>query len=536
MEKELVESFKQFLKAGKVADGISKDLRDEFSVNTGLEVPVINALEDGQDVIVAGSAGSGKTHLIKSVEEREEFNLPEFVYLPSNKPVEANNYIQVILDATALKNSEIHKIFQEESENSQASIMAVNEGPLMELADEYPNSIFRDTLKDLRSAQRGIGREEFDSSMPLLVDVGSYDPIQDNVITQILNLSILEEVVDKLDCCNEGSPCPRREAWKQLKSQEVRQRINDLLRLVHFQGTPILFRELWNFVKDLILGGSCDRNPPTSVWFWRIFNGNSKVSEKLRDVLNPNLVVFPRLESHLYYGDFYFEDIELIVEKDLFVPPLSEAPYDKGDEFNWLKNQLFFLSSKWAPAEAIKDQVDLELIDVLEDSRARGVVSEINKYLSYNTIQASEQKLELWSDLGLEKRTKRPRGQVSFGQVATKDLELRRSLAIVNNSENSVKQTYGSRYFLVDSKSNSSFHLSEEALSLIHSGRSYRTADRRHTDLEWLLANFYSKLADARENLQQLPILNLEFSKMKGNKRMYNLSFEVNNIEREANS
>lgn len=33
--------------------------------------------------------------------------------------------------------------------------------------------------------------------------------------------------------------------------------------------------DLWDFIADLVVGGSCQEDPPTSQWFWRVLYGSS---------------------------------------------------------------------------------------------------------------------------------------------------------------------------------------------------------------------------------------------------------------------
>lgn len=63
----LSDDFREFLGSFKNAESLSPELQTAIAVETGLEEVVSSALVDGRVVIVAGSAGSGKTHLIRSV-------------------------------------------------------------------------------------------------------------------------------------------------------------------------------------------------------------------------------------------------------------------------------------------------------------------------------------------------------------------------------------------------------------------------------------------------------------------------------------
>src|SRR5439155_14513784 len=100
--------------------------------------------------------------------------------------------------------------------------------------------------------------------------------------------------------------------WRLLSVPAVRQRVNDILQAVNTLGysQTVLFRELWDFIADIALGGSCKCDPPTSAWFWRVFYGESSLSTRLRAITDPMFVVYPQVESHLWYADWHAATID----------------------------------------------------------------------------------------------------------------------------------------------------------------------------------------------------------------------------------
>lgn len=532
----LLEEFRQFLGAGKVADESDPELRDEYSVPTGLEEPVASALERGRNVVVAGSAGSGKTHLIKALEESDIGELPDFVKWPEGEEPSDGEFIRVIRDVTAWAEEMGSDVFATEEDGCWATVIAANEGPLLDLAAGEDGEIFQAVVESLHRAQRGL-REQKDSEIPVVVDMAGYDPIQNNVVARLLDLPLLHKLVEESDCCSTGGPCYRKLAWKQLQHSEVRDRVNALLRFAHMQGTSLLFRQLWNFVGDLVLRGDCDTRAPTSAWFWRVFHGKSEVSRRLRSVTDPGLAVFPRLEAKLYYGDWnkveaYLLDAVAGRQKGGFLPPPCEPPFgdEKAAVYDWLKTQAFFVHREDSVLEVMRDQVDLAVSEFREQADAPEMIEWLNSYMTYDTLDASRINLELWSDLGVERRSERVRGQVSFGSVDVEDLEIRRSRSICNHPDPSV-EVFGSRTYLVDIPSDSSLLISPEIVNLLRAGRSSRTADRPHTDLEWFLLELFTEVASSRKNQNVLRVLTLDFEKMEGTERSYLLSLNRSTVE-----
>jgi hypothetical protein len=345
-------------------------------------------------------------------------------------------------------------------------------------------------------------------------------------------LPVLTDLVMSSACsCDDASICPRKLAWLQLGSEQARQRVNDILRLANVAGHPLLFRDIWDFIADVALGGSCDDDPPTSPWFWRIFNGRSLLSRHLRAVADPSLVVYPRAEAHLWWGDWTAHEIKLLEDIEL-VPLVSDPPYS-GDRYRWIKTQLLFVFRAESILSVIRDQVNLEMLTSLGLKQVGEVVTVLNNYVCYGTRPLMSQRLELWIDMGVERRLDRARGQGSLGRVPVSELEIVRSSAVANHPEPTCNVP-GSRVFLLHPASGASFGLSADAMDLLRSGRSFRISDRPHTDMEWQITDFYAAIACKRIDADELSVLQLQFDAMSGDVRTYLVAPSTRTIELSA--
>lgn len=529
--------FRDFLGAGKASEAITPELRSKISIPTGLEAALLTALQNRRDVLIAGSAGGGKTHLLSTLRETPGSGLPALVPWrkdqPGNEPTQVE-FIRVVLDATPLDYDDRFRVLTDKPANCVAVAMAINEGPLLEQARNRPDSPFNKSIRFLHAAQSGI-RMPYDATAPTVIDVGGYNPIENGVVSQLLALPLLHELVNSLPCqCEDPRVCPRKLSWKLLKNEDVRKRVNDVLRVVNMLGQPVLFRELWDFVADLVLNGSCQDDVPTSAWFWRVFFGDSGLTRRLRLIADPLLVIYPRAEAHIWYGDYNSKEIDVLDGLNLIPLPRSQKLALTPNEYKWLKAELFFLVRSQSAMQVLKDQIDLRLASALRDENVQDIVEAINAYMSYGTIRPSQQVLQLWTDFSVEKRTERADGQVSLGSVPTAHLAIRRSLAVANHPDASISIP-GARYFLVHRAENAppdtSFLLSPEVLNILRGGRSYRTSDRPHTDVEWHISRFFSALAVLEANPILLETMALNFDDMSGRVYSYRLSTEANHIE-----
>lgn len=524
----LLKEFWDFLGSVKTSEVLTPKLRGRISVDTGLEAALLSALKGGRNVVIAGSAGSGKTHLLDRLREAKPPELPQLVCWPGERAPAEEPFVRVVMDGTALSKRRRGRIFHDLPANCTTVAVAINEGPLLALARKDRGSVYAGAVRLLRAAQNGTALEA-DASLPTVIDVGGFDPIEAGAVGKMLGLPIFVELIESYDCgCEDPRICPRRVAWAVLQDERVRERVNDLLRVVNMQGQTVLFRELWDFVADLALGGRCDAYPPTSPWFWRIFYGPSSLSHRLRAAADPSFAVFPRAEAHAWHQDWQSLEAH-ILDGIEFMPLPNNGSMDRAS-YQWLKTQLFFLVSYNSIREVVRDQVDLELLVALEGGRTEDVVGAINQYMSYGTIPPTVQVLNLWTDMGVEKRTDRPSGQVSLGAVQTTDFQIRRSLIVANHRDPQLC-LYGSRYFLVHPDSKASFSLTPEVLNLLRGGRSYRTSDRPHTDMEWYVSRFFSTVASYGDHSRELDVLELDFDSMVGSIRGYRLSQQLGHIE-----
>jgi hypothetical protein len=529
---ELTNQLRRFLSGTKTSEALSGSpaLRDAISVATHLEVPATRALLRGQSVVVAGSAGGGKTHLVdetvRHVEAEGRRTVPW--HGEHDESPDDQQAIRVVTDLTALA-PELRRRALEVAAGG-AAIIGANEGPLLGLAREHRDSPYAIAVDLLHRGQNGQ-EVPFDGTKPMVIDVGGFDPVETDVPQQILQLELLSSLVQESDCVCIPHVCPRRKAWKQLEHPGVVGRVGELLRTASGEGHSVLFRELWDFIGDLALGGDCEESPPTSPWFWRVFFGESRLSRRLRDHVDPRLLVFPKAEAFLWYRHWLAPELGIF---DGVLPlstqgtePLSPA------EFLWAKVQLFFVTERASTLDLLRSEFNLELTRSLESGRTTEVLRSLNTYMTYGSLPSPSTQLDLWSDMGVERRMDRPRTQVSLGTARDADLAIERSFVVINGdaSSDEAVSLRGARRFLVHRPSGASLTLTPGTLSLLRSGRSYRSSDRPHTDLEWSIARFFSRIAAHASTTENLDVVHLDFRTMTATRREYSLSRSSKSIE-----
>lgn len=526
-EVDLLDQLLAFLGSTKTSEALSPELREAITVQTGLEAALARAVEDGRDVIVAGSAGGGKTHLIAELDEVEG---TENAYWPEGEE-SSSPHIRVVMDMTEVP-EEMRFEALDRCDACRAVVIAINEGPLLQLARDNPESGWAAARDSLHAAQRGESGLR-DPSKPVVIDVGGFDPVRHGVVGRLLKLPILQALSQRIPCaCQDRGACPRRQAWEWLQEDEVRNRLDSLLT-VSLGREPLLFRELWEFIDDLMTGGSCATSPPESVWFWRVFFGNNVVSKRIRDAVDVAFVVFPRDEAQVWYGNLL--EVETVTDEGLLPPPSWDGVRQMTrDEFIWSKCQMFFMLKGISATAVLRDQMDLALSRCIDQGRVGEVVEAVNQYMTYGTRAESRQILTLWTDFGVERRLERVRGQVALGEVPTTELRLCKSASVANltlDSSEDQRKYEGGRNFLVHPTSGASLALDPFVLHLLQQGRSPRIIDREHTALEWFVREFFIHVASSLEDHDVTMVMTINFSSMTQQTSHYRISRGAGEVE-----
>ena len=89
---------------------------------------------------------------------------------------------------------------------------------------------------------------------------------------------------------------------------------------------------------------------------------------------------------------------------------------------------------------------------------------------------------------------------------------------------------HGARRFLVHESTGAALELTRDKLTLLESRRSFRRADRRHTDLEFDLMRFFGRILST-QTTNDLAFLTCDFSRLAADLHQYAVSSVTNTIE-----
>lgn len=501
-DQSLVAETLGFLRGTKTSEAMSDALRESLYVrrrldrNLYLENVVANALAEGRSVLVAGSAGGGKTMLLNAIAGALRDAGVQLASL-EEKPEVGSSRVVIVPDLTAVEGDRELKLRR--AEKIGPILLAANEGVLHEtnLPRDLANS-----LQTLRLLQSGRAVQNPDEAV--VIDLAGLDPVS-GALTELLRHPLLHAAVQANEHECDPSSCPRLLALSQLREGRVADVLADLVHSAVGPG-ELLFRDVWDFITDIFLGGECDEALPTSVWFWRCFYGTSLVAQQLRQALRPEYLSLPSVSPFLYWGHWEQVD-EIVGRQPAFVLPGIEperAPDRRLSTqlMRWLRIQAALLLR--AGNVAAEPYFIGELASALErqvsrDNRVGPLIQAMNAYfVRKKPSEMSPTLLDLWVEMSMERATDRPSSLVSLGQVSSTRLTVKRSRVVANLPE--LQDLYGSRLYLTSADSTGSgkeplLVLDMRLFKALSRGRPVATSDRTGDDADYAIRQFIFDVA-----------------------------------------
>jgi hypothetical protein len=517
---DLVSQFIDFLRSFKNSESLSPQLRVAISVRTNLHAILLDVCAEGRTILLTGSAGSGKTHLLHAIISELEpkariLRVPDKVSKP---------YVLVVEDATELSTSERIAFIRPGDRQCVCKIMAINEGPLREAAKASGGEFFAAAMKLLHDGQRGVGAA-YDPNKPTVIDMRAYDPLEEGLLSSLLDLSILRKAIIQISP-DENSP--RRKAWAMLDYPSVRNRIAAVAKLAKLAQPEWLFRDIWDFVADLALGGDDESDVPTSPWFWRLFFGDSLISRAILSVASPDRYALPFLESRIWYGDWMSNKIKLVSATQIM--PIGR-PENSHDAFMWAKVQILLLTEHYEFDQAVLGSADERLTASVERGDTTGLIKQINDYVTFGLGETNQTSLDLWVDHRVERRTKTHAGLMKLGSAPANEFAIQKSLVALNHPNQDASLLRGTHAFLVHQPTRSVFSLDRRRLGTLERARSTRLADREHVDFVWDLYRFFDAVLAVKATGNILEVYQADVERSRFFLRRYAISVQPPRIE-----
>ncbi len=502
MEK-LIEETKIFLQGSKLAESLSPELANELYCpillenGENLESVLAEALVQGRDVVVAGTAGGGKTMLLNQILQKIDKPLENLIILDEAENLsllsekKLDNKIIIIRDLTALDSSEVLRIIS--SKDRGPMLVAANEGALL---DKNYGGFFNQVINDLHQIQSGWKVNENNNAVVL--DMAAVDPVN-YALKKLLTHPLLHSAVSRTEEEKGIKNSIRLQGLAQLTEPKNAEAIAGLIRSAIGPG-EITFREMWNFISDIFLEGENESVPPTSVWFWRLFKGQSQISKIISEVLKPEFLAFPHKSFAMFHGDVQSLQLQGNLS-NLWIHPGANAidcqnEIQKNNLIQWIRIQYAFLDNLFTmPKQSIfvgsfSTNLYTRVAKKLEKT---SLIQALNSYFRRKQpLEGDSPELELWIDTMVERREDRSLGSVSLGNISASQLELIKSKVIANLSNYNLE---GSKLFLQPTSDKAltfgGLEITGKLFRALAKGRPNSHYDRENDDVELAIKKFY---------------------------------------------
>lgn len=477
---DLISELDTFLKASATnAELLGDDLLRAISVPSPLQSVLSGYLASGGSLVLSGTAGSGKTHLIRAL--RQSVDLTRHV---------------VCEDLASHPKDRWEAL----GRLSSPTIIAANEGALIAAANHSStDTIYKSAVDLLHAMQIGQGVEEGHAFA--MVDMAAADAASTETLDGILKLPILYEYASA------RLPTAALEAWNLLRDDSVRGRLVSLVAAaaVASDSGGFTFRQLWQFVAELILPDEA-----SSPWSYRAFSGSSRIARAIAETYPLNSISMPETTARLWYRDLEALRDVMSVEA---VDALWE--YDTADRslpFIFQRSLALFCLNESPLDILLRAPRDL-WSRLHQDHSAEDVIRYINRYLTYGMRTAGVD-LDLWVPTDLERRNTKPDVQVSLGTVPSSAFSVTRNLIIAGLPPHLSGQRdwKGTRLSLVHRPSGAYLSLSRDLISAITGMRSHRPSDRAVVEFDWRLFRFNSRVATCAATASMLQVVGLDFT------------------------
>lgn len=371
------------------ADRLSPEELETIHVDLGVDNYLLEQARAGQQIVVTGNPGDGKTHLIERLR-------------PGLEALGA----RVITDANACSDEEIIDTWEDCRKDGRPFVLAINEWPLyvlQRLARTRSLAAADEALRQVTTAR-------------FFVEAQRPEPPKDNVVVIDLSLrnllapTVVEAVIDRLTqerfFTGLNSADPALANREGLRHPQVRARLVHLLQVVGARMGHVTMRQLVGFVAFLLTGGqsAADRlragqDATGFAYSTLAFEGGvGPLFEAIRAVFDPATVTHPQWDERLWLGDT--DSVEWIRQ----VPPgpttLPEG--ERAEAYRAIKRRFFFEYAKGGDLLELvpRDEQGFEEILREEEAAKTGLVRELvlalNRFYEPDCPDDERDKLVLW--------------------------------------------------------------------------------------------------------------------------------------------
>lgn len=368
------------------ADSISKKKLDSIHIPSPLERAVTDSIKEGDDVVLTGNAGDGKTHLIKILQE---------------KLSKSESNVIFELDASTLSYEELFANWSNARKEGKPYVIAINAAVLFGLYKYAKDKGFRPVEVAFNLMCNSVIYRDIEAEKEERVSV--FDLSKRNVLTKDNLKSVISKLTNsahyqKCEQCPLKASCDVHYARQLLNSDLFQHRLSYVFNRVTMLGYHATLRELQSFISFLIFGDrSCEVLSKTSgenkysliELIYGEKSGKGPLFDIVKQAFDPVRVSHPTWDERILQGDY---------EDDSWAKEIS-IPNDSIDStdvitFSTRKRQFYFFNLDGESLIGILDD-NLAKFQGLLDEDEKTQKKELIKKLNYFFIGSCENPSEL---------------------------------------------------------------------------------------------------------------------------------------------
>jgi hypothetical protein len=366
------------------ADNQGSDLLTSIHIPTPLDDAVLSSIRDGKDVVLTGSPGDGKTHIIRILSSK-------FSTLSTPPLVE--------LDASCLTNDELLTKWKQARDSEKPFVVAINAAILFSLAEE--NSDFEPVVSASRQVENAIvysaGSNETDESEVAVFDLSRRDVLHNSIVSEAIKKITADSFYVECSTCPQKNDCPVHVHRMLLNDSLFQKRLDVLLSRISLKGQHVTLRELLGFLSYLIFGNRACRElintaemNEYSLLTLIYHGGKGDIFDYVRTSFDPSKVSHPVCDEDLLTAKFPQESWS---QPRFYSNEVIDS--NNTEQFELRKRVFFFFNVNGEILLKISDD-DIGKFQALLDIDDKTLIKELIGKLNAFFGRRNKTELEMW--------------------------------------------------------------------------------------------------------------------------------------------
>ncbi|MDC0861331.1 hypothetical protein OAQ08_01870 [Alphaproteobacteria bacterium] len=261
-----------------IAENKSDEEFQLLHIEDKVENFVRDKLNRSKIVIVTGSPGDGKTHLIKYLQQ----------HIPTNT--------KIILDANE-NTDEVIKSIEDHHKNKEPLVIAINEGVLLNCAQESNTEIAQYLIGCILYQYRTSQHYNKFAEDIFLINLKNRNNLNRDKIQRII-----EKLSEAFTSCENCSDCLAAENLKMIQQDTIKEKLLELLSRSSVFAPHFTMREIWAFFSFMINNShQCGGEKVESMYYYNnIFDNDLEGIFEWIKQFDPIDTTFPNIDYKLW--------------------------------------------------------------------------------------------------------------------------------------------------------------------------------------------------------------------------------------------